>query len=339
MLTVNKNSIIYIVCPANFATGGPEELHEIGKELIDIGYEVYMHYYHFDNINISPVHKEYLHFSVPHTDKILNSENNIIIFPETFCTFLFEKKYSNLQKIVWWLSVTNFTISLNTIRESYKKKSFYFIKKYYKNYPIPTLSKIKELNVHHIAHSYFSLDFLNQNDIPIIGQISGYMDKMFYENVNLKPNKENIVIYNALKNGDFLEKIRLQTPEIEWVGIQNMTLQEVANWMKKAKVYVDFGYHPGKEKMPRQSCLLDCCIIIGKQGSAKYKEDMPILDDYHFEDIDENIPNIIFKIKDCLLNYNERVKDFKKYKDFLLNEKQYFTESVQNVFKKKINEI
>ncbi len=41
--------------------------------------------------------------------------------------------------------------------------------------------------------------------------------------------------------------------------------------MRKAKLYIDFGYHPGKERMPREACLLDCCLIIGKDGSAKYK--------------------------------------------------------------------
>jgi hypothetical protein len=32
-----------------------------------------------------------------------------------------------------------------------------------------------------------------------------------------------------------------------------MTLQEIAGWMKKAKVYIDFGFHPGREKMPREA--------------------------------------------------------------------------------------
>lgn len=333
MLNVSKDTIIYIICPANYATGGPEELHQLGNKLQELGHEVFMHYYHFDNKNSSPVHEEYKQFNLPYTDVVKNSKENIIVFPETFATYVFDKKYSNLQKIVWWLSVTNFFISLDTIKGHFKKKRFFFIKRFYKNYPIPTLRKLKKENVFHIAHSYFSIDFLRKKKIVPIGQISGYMDKMFYKNEDLTAHKQDAVIYNAIKNGAFLEKIRALTPEINWVGLQNMTLEEVATWMKKSKVYVDFGYHPGKEKMPRQSCLLDCCIIIGKQGSAKFKEDMPILDEYHFDDTEKQIPNIISKIKDCLINYNERVPDFKQYKQELLSEKKHFSDSVNNVFK------
>jgi hypothetical protein len=51
------------------------------------------------------------------------------------------------------------------------------------------------------------LDFLKKNNIKPLGQISGYMDEMFHIDDNWKAEKEDIVIYNALKNGEFLQKI------------------------------------------------------------------------------------------------------------------------------------
>lgn len=114
--------------------------------------------------------------------------------------------------------------------------------------------------------------------------------------------------------------------------MQNMTLKEVANCMRRAKVYIDFGYHPGKEKMPREACLLDCCMIVGKDGSAKYKEDMPILDEYHFEKEEKYIPEIIAKIYDCLEHYPLKIKDFSPYKELLLKEKETFKADVKKVF-------
>lgn len=333
MLKIKKSSIFYIICPANHATGGPEDLHQLADELRRNGFETYMHYLNYDKTkNSTPVHKEYLHFNLPYTEEILNNSENIIISPETFITFLWSKKYSKLQKIIWWLSVTNFFISLKDIKQYYESKKFYSFKKLIKNYPIPTIEKVRNTSALHIAHSYFSLDFLRKNNFKILGQIQDYMDDMFYLNENIKGKKENIVTYNGVKNGEFLEKIKEKMPDINWLPMQNMTLEEVAECMKRAKVYIDFGYHPGKEKMPREACLLDCCMIVGKDGSAKYKEDMPILDEYHFEKDEKCIPEIIAKIYDCLENYDVKIKDFKGYKEELLKEKETFKNDVKKLF-------
>ena len=334
MLKISKNTIFYIICPANYATGGPEDLHQLALELRNKGFEVYMHYLNYDKKNnSSPVHKEYEKFEIPYIETVENNDKNILIFPETFSIFLWKKKYSKMQKIIWWLSVTNFLVSLKTREEYLINKKFLFIKKMYKKFPIPTIENIKKINTYHIAHSYFSKDFLKQNGINVIGQLIGYMEPMFLENKDYKSSKEDIVTYNAVKNGEFLEKIKALTPEIHWLPMQNMTLQEVADCMKKSKVYIDFGPHPGKEKMPREACLLDCCMIIGKEGSARYKEDMPILDEYHFEKDEKNIPEIIAKIHDCVENYTTKIKDFAEYKNFLLQEKETFENGVKNLFK------
>ena len=40
---------IYIACPANVATGGPELLHQLGYNLIkDLNIKAFMYYYNFD---------------------------------------------------------------------------------------------------------------------------------------------------------------------------------------------------------------------------------------------------------------------------------------------------
>jgi hypothetical protein len=272
---------------------------------------------------------------MPYVFEIENSEENILVLPETLALFLWKHQFSKIQKIIWWLSVTNFFITLENIEKRYKKKSFFFIKKRFKDYPLPSLEKVKKANVLHIAHSYFSLDFLKENNISTIGQISDYMNDAFLLGNDYKSFKEDCIIYNPTKNGDFLEKIMNLTPELNWIPIQNMTPEQVSDTMKKAKVYIDFGYHPGKERMPRESCLMDCCLIIGKDGSAKYKEDMPIMDQYHFEKDKKNISEIIEMIKKCLLNYNEQIKDFDNYKKILLNEKNAFGEAIDLIFKNK----
>ena len=60
--------------------------------------------------------------------------------------------------------------------------------------------------------------------------------------------------------------------------------KQIINIYNKTKVYLDFGYHPGKDRMPREAALFNNCIITNKKGSAKNKLDIPINDKYKFEE-------------------------------------------------------
>ena len=53
---------------------------------------------------------------------------------------------------------------------------------------------------------------------------------------------------------------------IELKGFNN---KQIINIFKKTKIYLDFGYHPGKDRMPREAVLFNNCIITNKRGSAK----------------------------------------------------------------------
>ncbi|MGB9756015.1 MAG: hypothetical protein ACPLXO_03930, partial [Desulfurella sp.] len=48
---------------------------------------------------------------------------------------------------------------------------------------------------------------------------------------------------------------------------------------------------------------VSCLVIIGKRGSAAFFEDVPLPDEYKFENREENISKIIEKIEDCFENF------------------------------------
>lgn len=333
MLNISEQSVFYVVCPANYASGGPEDLHQMALALKESGKTVFMHYLNYDQEkHTSPVHQEYLRYNLPFKEDIENESKNIMIFPETFSIFSWDKRYSQIQKVIWWLSVSNFFVSLKAWEQNFRENPPKLKHRLLGKVKLPNLHNIKRANVSHLAHSHFSVDFLAKNKIRTIGKASGYMEDMFLTGEDYYSQKKDTVTYNAVKNKDFLEDIIKQTPELNWLPMINMTLDEVADCMKEAKVYIDFGHHPGREKMPREACLLDCCLIIGKEGSAYYKEDVPIKDEYHFEKEVENIPLIIKKIKECLVDYDTKITDFKDYKNDLLQEKEIFENKIKQIF-------
>jgi len=113
-----------------------------------------------------------------------------------------------------------------------------------------------------------------------------------------------------------------------------MSRDEVIKTLQKAKVYIDFGNHPGKDRIPKEAATLGCCVITGKKGSAAFFEDVSIPEEYKFKDKEENIPKIVDKIKDYFKNYEERYKDFSYYGEVIKNEPQRFIEDLKKIFVK-----
>ena len=110
MKTDKNNSIIYIACPANLATGGPYLLHQLANKLIQMGYNAKM-FYTYVTINKNPVHEFYEDMKIPYSIEIENNSANLLIMPEILTNFIF--KYDTIKKVIWWLSVDGFFTSEN----------------------------------------------------------------------------------------------------------------------------------------------------------------------------------------------------------------------------------
>lgn len=334
-MQVDSDSIFYIFCPANFATGGPEALHQLGHRLNSLGFNVFMHYIFKTDQN--PIHPNYLKYNLPHTDEIINSENNLIILPETYLVPIFTSKYDDMKKIVWWLSVTNYQITFSKEKEKVKHKKFYNIKSYLnpKKYtPLPTISALKRKKVLNLAHSHFSMDFLKTNKLEIIGKISDYMSDSFYEKIANHVKKEDLILYNPKKNGEYLERVKALCPNLSWKALINMSPDEVAHWMNRSKLYVDFGYHPGQERMPREAILMSCCVITGSQGSAAFQDDVPLPEGFKFDETKDSPEAVVKRILLCLDNFEANIRLFASYRTKIMNEKENFNNAVKNVFNK-----
>ena len=102
----------------------------------------------------------------------------------------------------------------------------------------------------------------------------------------------------------------------------------------ESKVYIDFGNHPGKDRIPREAAISGCCIITGKRGSAKYKDDVYIEDEFKFNDSEENIDSIISKINYLIENYENETKKFDLYRDRISKEEIVFEKDIDKIFTK-----
>lgn len=319
MIHISNKSKIFIACIANHATGGTELLHQFCNKLNAFGFNASMYYV---NINKSqdPIHPNFKKYDVTYSSNISDDPENVLIVTETQTSILFN--YSKIRKIIWWLSVDFFFRGRKSKIETFLglKKKFNFTK--------------KNAEILHIAQSYYALDFLKQHDINGFF-LSDFLNSDFLSNAGFSiKRKQDIVLYNPLKGIKFTKRIIKKSKNIKWIPLINMTSKEIIEYAKIAKVYIDFGFHPGKDRFPRECALNGCCIITNKKGSANFHEDIPIPHKYKYEDKNSNIDDIIGTIKNCFNNYADLIDDFKLYREWIQADEERFEKDLKAIFQK-----
>lgn len=321
MLKINKNTKIYILAPTQNFTGGPTLLHQLGYKLRKNDLNVIMVYHPI--VEGTPVHKNYLHLNLPYRYKVEDNRTNIIIVPETMTYYLY--RFKKIQKVIWWLSIDNYfkVIENRSIKSkvAYKlrlRRRFTF--------------KTNDVDLH-LAQSYYSLDYLKKKNIKNIEYLSDYLSEFFLNKPNTNFRKENIILYNPKKGMDFTKKIKENLRDLKWIALEKMTPEEVNKALSQGKVYIDFGEHPGKDRFPREAAINNCCVITGKKGSAKFYEDVPISEEFKFDDEEDNIPLICNKIRDCIENFDDNLRKQDPYRSFIRKEELNFDNRIKEIFK------
>lgn len=330
---------VYVLCPKGIKTGGPELLHQLvfTINMFDNGPKAYLTYTS-ETSERAPVeaYREYIGDSGIEESQIEDDENNVIVFPEINLNLM--HKFRNAKKYIWWLSVDNFLLKTFS---GYKKERG--ILRAIKHALIGDLyicnsnSAIKSADKH-LCQSFYAIDYLKSRGIndEKIEYLADYINDMYVENSSeyAKCDKISRVLYNPKKGKEFTQKLIDAAPNnIEWVPLINLTNAQVADYLSTSKLYIDFGNHPGMDRFPREAATCGCCVITDKRGSAKFKEDVNIPDQYKFEDKEENIPAILEQIEYCLNNYDVAFKDFENYRNIIKGQKAKFVEDVNKVFR------
>jgi len=332
MIKISPKSKVYVLCPASLATGGPELLHQLSFHLINIGINAFMLYVPTDIED--PIHPYYKHYNIPLSRTVENDEHNLLIIPEALPGMIYDKRFSEMQKVMWWLSVENYFHALDVLVKRHSYKKTFKLKNVFNYYKIPYLKWIAKNNkVSHFVQSTYAEDFLKKNKFKKISYLSDYLSESFLNRIPSNTfQRQDIVLYNPKKGLDFTQQIIKSASHIKFLPIENLAPSEVSNLLSTSKVYIDFGNHPGKDRFPREAAIMGCCILTNQKGAANFHDDVPIDDEFKFIDKQEYIHSIIKKIENCLQFYETESKKFDNYRNIILNEQKRFSSDVKKLF-------
>lgn len=289
-----------IIVSPYYETGGPEALHQLCDAINNNGGDAYIWYYGEDHSAPHPAYQEY---NIKLIKEIIDEEGYAVVLPE--CEGKMIPTIKKAKMYFWWLSVDN--------------NNFF---QYGNTFANP--------NVHHLYQSNYALWYLLNNEAIYYQPLFDYINDGYIKNsINIECDKEDIVCFNPRKGYEYTQEIIRLLPDVKFVPLTNMSRSEVIDTLKKSKVYIDFGYHPGKDRFPREAALTNNCVISGFRGSAMFYNDIPT-DPLKYKFNLDQLESAADRIKDCLENYDERIKDFSLYKNVIINQKEEFINQLNN---------
>jgi hypothetical protein len=299
----------YVATLAGTETGGVQLGYQMAYELVQNGMPAKMMVANEYGLEDTCA-KSYLKYGIPNVKQFsdVSSENSVVIISEIMSVLLPELK--EFKKVFWWMSVDGYVERTN---ES-------------------NFDEISESVDLHLVQSYYAYDYLTRkHGIPEskVMFVTDYIDEVFGQFILPPQYRKDIALYNPKKGYEDLKPLIEMTPWLEWIPLCKLTAEEVAVLMETAKVYVDFGSHPGKDRIPREAASCGCCVVTNRKGSAAFEQDVPIPDKYKFSDVHSQYADVELLLKDICVNYGEHVKQFENYRQSIKAEKARFSSEVK----------
>ena len=314
----------YILTPALVKSRGPELCHQFCNAFNQINNDKKCYIAYTEGVDDTlkivdeeclPPFEKYETEHVHSIEDIFRDEDAVIIINEmqTNSLNLFPKQ----KKVIWWMSVDN----------------------YFRSKSDENTKLIKEKADFHLVQSFYAMEFvkntfnIEDNKVMYLGD---YISEEYGQFLFPGELRKNRGVYNPHKGFEYAKKIIDRCSDIEWIPLENMAEKQMILNMQLAKIYIDFGHHPGMDRIPREAALCGCCIVTNRDGSAAYSEDVPIDDEYKFENVTEQIDEIAALLESICENYNMHSTKFDDYRVFINAQKDQFKEDVAKFSKIKL---
>jgi Domain of unknown function (DUF4422) len=318
---------ILVVCPSNTVTGGPEALHQLVAHMRDLGLNAYIVYLPFDRFAVTP--PQYRKYEAP-VGAYEDNEGDLIIFPEVFP--MLALKVHKAQAALWWLSLENF---LERRHVSVLRDKFRYFKKCLKGerpfFGATTLKKL--IHFSQTEHSTQYLRLCGIEPVPLIDSINeDFLTDKYLHNW---AHKDNVILYNPGKGKKITSQLIAQNPQWTFIPLKGLSPEEMSKVLYSAKLYIDFGHHPGRDRLPREAAMHGCCLITGRLGSAGNSVDLPINDQYKLDTLNVNFFEK-FKLlaQDVFTNFDKHNEHFVSYRQWLKSEPIVFKKQIADFFLK-----
>lgn len=310
---------LFVCCPANLVTGGPELLHQLVHEVNDLGGDASITYIPAGAAAKAP--EAYTQYACPVVTTIPDVDDSIVLVPEVMPAVL--RRFKHARLVVWWLSVDNYTRPPGGM----VARLVALRRKIITDWP-------RTSELHHLTQSHYAQQFVAARFGKRATMLGDYIDPAFHQHTETdSATRELRIAFNPKKGGEFIEALRAVLPDATFVELHGMSRAQMIKCLRESVIYVDLGHHPGKDRIPREAAACGCIIVVARRGSAGYWEDMPLDDDYKLDLNHVRWASIAaVKLREIMLNYAFHRARQSNYVAAICCEHAEFSAGVRRIF-------
>ena len=321
---------VLVICPGNAMTAGPEALHQLVADLNRLGQPAQMVYHPFDRRFEPPA--PYRKYAVP-VGTYAEEPGTLIVFPEIFTMQALRAKGAEVA--VWWMSVNNFT----GVRYGRPWRDRLRYWKYLLKGKRPWGGVRALAHLRHFAQSEYAREFLAGHGITaalLSDPIPVYTEPAYVQALPARlrtAQRADTILYNPTKGAQFTARLMAAYPQWKLRPLRGLNREQLAQAFLDAKLYMDFGHHPGKDRLPREAALHGCCVITARHGSAANPVDVPIPARYKLEVKDPAFVQRFGEVAgDVLANFEGCSREFDAYRQVIAREPAEFDKQIAEAF-------
>ena len=323
---------VLIFCP-EYAGGGSEALHQLGYHITRNGGTAYMVYYTpFSTLELDgdvlrchagQVPTYYPQYQPQILQETKLRADTLVVFPEVLTHWAAIPTL--YQRAVWWLSVDN-GMAFNTemLKVDYRERFF------------------EDSDLVHLHQCDYARTFLQSNRAATYFPLSDYTDQDFVNRSLISSNnprisdRSNTICYFPNKGAQlaatFIEQKSALSQPVNFLPICEMTKAQVRDALFDARLYIDFGHHPGKDRVPREAAIAGAVVLLHAAGAARHFSDHPLRPDYFFTKDDVMTGRLLEKVSRILENIEMHFDAQRSYRDAILHEREKFDFEVRSYF-------
>jgi len=305
-------SDMFVVCPAGVVTGGPELCHKFVAAVnrITPGRAAVV-YFPFSGRHVTP--EPYRRYGAPVATVEDFTPTSTVILPEVYADLVGTAPPCRLW--FWWMSVDYFVAGATDVAER-----------------VETLRRRIDL---HIYSSEYARLYLEANELGPAARLFDYVADEFLA-APPTGQRRDVVAFNPRKGLWRTERVlgaltaRFgEHDQPKAVALEDMTRDEVIEVLSHAKCYIDFGPHPGKDRLPAEAASLGCCVVTNRRGAAANPVDIAIPTDLKIDDAEEGCEERAADLIHVMLtDYPRQTRRFDGYRAVIAAEPAQFAADV-----------
>jgi hypothetical protein len=275
---------IHIVCPSDEPTVSAESLHQFGRAAATLGYDTRIAY--GGDPLFGAIASAFRAYGL-RNDQDVADEPDVFV-PVAHTDVAAVEHLTVARKLVWWLR-------LDPSAE-------------------PEVSRALAVpGAVHLAQSEYARQFLAERGIEAT-LVGDYIARTFVDRATalMPAAKLDTVLYNADATDSFTPQLVAASQGVlQWVPVAGLGRDDVAELMAYSKVYVDFGTHAGRTRLPREALAAGCVVVGGRRGAAGTGVDLVLPEGFQFDETEASVLSVLDRIALAVMDFDDAAAAFR----------------------------